>query len=926
MQIDPAFIYRVPQFSYDQQPEECWEELKASIRSSSKDFYQIISDLEYRDLDSQPLNIRNTVWKYFNRSCYRATPYGSFAGLGVAELHKGNDQPMIIANDQVLHCFPDWADTGGTASVFNDLVEQDALLLTNSTFYLTETGIRYAARFEGGYELAEVPKDELTIKILDTCKARKKIADLIDAFSSGIGKKRLLKLLEEMLEDQLLLSSWHPNIIGPEYFEGVMVPAVAGECEYVIAERPHIRGSLNQHLFRHLPALVEKLHRILPSYRPPEFEQFIKRFLKKFGEVEVAVMEALDPEMGVGYGDMEEDSDNDNLIELLKKKGKNESSDHSTLNHLLPGLFVEHNRILDIESLDMPAIAGNEPLPNTLSVLCSPTDDLILLDHLGGATATALTGRFTLANDRILQNAQSMAAIERDSNPDVRFFDVGYITGNVVDNVNRRKTIYDLQLSLLNYDTSDEPLSLWDMRLSVQGGELILRSAKLNCRLIPRLASAYNYLLSDLPVFRLLCDLQHQGIHKNLSLRLRDRIADLNFYPRLQFKNIILSPATWLLDLKAVQKGSGPVSAADLTDYFKCGNMPAFLRTGSGDQTLCFNCANEADLTALATFLQKQKKLYLEEVLIPATAGIKDEDQKPYLPQILLNLFHRQQIYGPAPASSIAQQTLRKQKEIYLPGQEWLYYEIYCHHSRADEILTGAIATLVRTHRKKIINWFFIRYTENGSHIRFRLLITDPSAALTLTASFNLLMKEKVETGIIADIQIRTYRRETGRYGNKNIAEVEGHFEKDSSYVLEMIDQDSETMRRYQNCLALIAAIENSCIIPEADFAELISSNNKLFGQEHGLKTFEFKALNAAWQKYRQEEVHLSSTVSPAFQLFVASFIETLRKYERHERPSIFTSLLHMHINRLFSSSQRLHEAVVYYYFLKQSMIRKFTL
>ncbi len=59
--------------------------------------------------------------------------------------------------------------------------------------------------------------------------------------------------------------------------------------------------------------------------------------------------------------------------------------------------------------------------------------------------------------------------------------------------------------------------------------------------------SAYNYSRSNLPVFRFLCDLQHHKIKSNLNFDIRESFPNLIRYPRVVYKDIIVSRAMWLV-------------------------------------------------------------------------------------------------------------------------------------------------------------------------------------------------------------------------------------------------------------------------------------------------------------------------------------------------------------------------------------------
>ena len=77
---------RTPAFSIETSLFAVWDELKKKIKSSSTTFYQIIAQAPATDWEQLDEKVRFTLWKYFNRSKYRATPFGSFAAFSVLPL------------------------------------------------------------------------------------------------------------------------------------------------------------------------------------------------------------------------------------------------------------------------------------------------------------------------------------------------------------------------------------------------------------------------------------------------------------------------------------------------------------------------------------------------------------------------------------------------------------------------------------------------------------------------------------------------------------------------------------------------------------------------------------------------------------------------------------------------------------------------
>lgn len=916
--IYPGLIFRTPKFSYQSELKDCWEELKAAIAISSDAFYQTIKDVKADDLNLLPPKIFFTIWKYYNRAKFRSTPYGTFAGFSILDDGLGNSQTEIkVAEKQIVHQFVDWPYKNKLEFSLSEFLKNNCLLFANSSYYFTTTSIRYIACTDGLFELAEIDQNDFVLQILRGCSEPITVNSLLEKLNiSEDGKEDVFSLLEDMLSLQLLLSDHDPNIIGEDYFKRLNIQPSAETNEYLIAERTVISGGVDEKLLQSVPGLINLMQHILPIDGRDALKDFINKFRKKFEQNEIPLSMALDPEMGIGYDELEQAGQGDDFIAQFhgkqnkKVENWNEKLKENFKNIVNKGAFLSKDVIrldkLGIQLSDQPVI-----IPNSFSMLMSITDDLVCVDQTGGSTANALSGRFTMASNNVYAHCKSISKIEQKANPDILFFDVAYMVETNVDNINRRKLIYNNQLSILNFDTSDEPLTLDDIMLSVQGAEVILRSKKLNKRIVPRMASAYNYSRSDLSVFRLLCDLQHQNIQTNLSLFIETLYPELPYYPRIQYQNIVLSQRKWQIRKEEIIS----LSVEDCKEYLKKLGLGKYFKAGLSDQTLCFETDSNSDLTAFLLYMQKQSTVYLEEVIIPEKSAVVDEEGKPYLAQFILNLYHNEKIYDGF-NKLVKDETVVKQS--FLPGSEWLYFEIYCHQQRSDAILGGPIAHFLGEHNNQIKSWFFIRYNENGYHLRFRVLLNDKKDGQLLTEAFSIYLEQDIATGLVSDLQLRTYKRETQRYGNGLIEEVEKHFSKDSEYVLSLFETYADTNSKYKFCADLIEKIQTSGLFDNKIFAEVIRMMSDSFNMEHNLEATDFKKINAQYQLYKKAEyAELNVEQKHAFDLFAKSFINILQVCNPSKRVQLLTDLFHMHVNRLFNKDQRTHEMVVYYFLLK---------
>ena len=926
MKIHPSLILRTPKFSLNANLQESWAELKEAIKISSTTFYDTIKDVNAEDLENLPQKIQFTIWKYFNRAKYRATPYGTFAGFSfLNSTETPADYQIVIDSKLNLHEFIDWPIKNEIHFSHEELFEKDIELFTNSSFYLTPESIRYIACTDGQFELAEVDRNDLVIEILKSCLKPIRLNDLVSHLQDSTHQiENLNGLLSDMLSLQLLLSDHDPNIIGQDYFNRLDLKFEPTTPKYIIAERRISAGNLNLEILSALPKLIGLLQHTAPKNEKVALKNFVNRFTKKFEQKEVSLVIALDPEMGVGYDDLEHGQDNDDFVSHFKSL-KSESikiNNFDFLKEKIKNDFLfekfDTENIIFLDKLPHFSDGNKKSLPNSINLMISVADDRVCIEQLGGATANSLNGRFTIANDEVFQFTKELAEIEKNANPEVLFFDVGYMVESNVDNINRRKLIYDYQLSILNFDTSENPFVLNDIMVSVQRGEVVLRSKKYNKRLIPKIASAYNYARSDLSAFRLFCDLQHQGLQSNLLLKLDYLFPGLKSYPRLQYKNLVLSLAKWRITHKDFfDLLSKSYDVGLCREYLKKLGVSQYFKTGNSDQTLTFDTDNDLDMNCFMQYMQKQKSCYLEEVLLPDNALVIDEVGRPYNAQFILALTHGNEIYkGIQDAKEV---NLKSTKRIFPPGAEWIYFEIFCHQQRSDILLITSLLNYLQAHSSEIKLWFFIRYNENGDHIRLRVLLNDERDGQKLIKSLSDHLTDELATGLVSDLMVKTYRREIERYGNDLIEDVEAHFHKDSAYVISLIQTFVSVSDKYKICAQLAIQIQREKdLFDPLVFNKMILDFSNSFNDEHGLDASTFKKLNATYQVYKKEEFPvLTDEQQNSFDVFYDSFKAILKKCNQHKRVKLFGDLMHMHVNRLFNSDQRTHEMVMYYYLLK---------
>jgi len=616
-------------------------------------------------------------------------------------------------------------------------------------------------------------------------------------------------------------------------------------------------------------------------------------------------MEAIDPDIGVGYGDFY----NHAISPLIKELQLEENSlpVNPVGQYLLKALEItEVGDIIRLDGLkDLPTNNEGPVLANSVALFCSLNEGIVYFERIGGHSFNQLAGRFTIASDNIRSLCQNVAKFEEDANPNVLFFDLSYNAEINVDNVNRRAQLYSHELNILNYPGIDEPITIDDLYITVSGSEVMLRSKKLGKRLIPRMASAYNYRRSKLPVFRFLYDLSFQGLLGDLSFSFPDLIKERIYYPQVQFRNIILSLPKVRVSKTNIITGGGhnPITLlkAHLAEY----KIGPIVKIPRNEESIIFdlNCSSQSAL--LVQEIIKRGWVLLENVEAPNFPLIKDAYGRAFNNQLSIPLIHRDELYKES--SPIDPEF--KEKRLYMPLQNWLYLQIYCAPSQSDAIVIE-LSQLISKWSHLVKNWFFIRYNENGNHIRFRAIVNKKLHVQFLDQLYKAF-ESKINSGVISNISINTYDREMERYGVAGIENVEHHFNLDSNLVVGILKKGDNDLSKYCHCIRLFTLVRNLEVIGAYRWAQWTGHIRQMFEQEHGLGVEQFRKIRHYFQEHKEQLLTSLDTIDQKEIELSISIKEIINKCPQRRQAPMLTDLMHMHINRLFPDYQRSHELVI---------------
>ncbi|WP_075340640.1 thiopeptide-type bacteriocin biosynthesis protein [Tenacibaculum agarivorans] len=257
-------------------------------------------------------------------------------------------------------------------------------------------------------------------------------------------------------------------------------------------------------------------------------------------------------------------------------------------------------------------------------------------------------------------------------------------------------------------------------------------------------------------------------------------------------------------------------------------------------------------------------------------------------------------------------------KHNFYPGDEWLYYKIYCGENTTDKILIETIQPLVSflLENKFIEKWFFIRYSDPEHHLRIRFLVTDVLHIRTILKQMNTQLKKYTESKEIWNIQIDTYQREIKRYGATTVEIAESFFYRDSEFILQLLHNTTNDTDKLNTILYYINHIIDCFKFSLQYKISFIEKMRTSYKEEFYANKQSMKIISKKYQSI-EKSVDLDFSNIKIKNILDRFFVVKNQDNLEVNLSQLLSSLIHMTINRLFSSKQRLYELVLYDFLLK---------
>ncbi len=668
------------------------------------------------------------------------------------------------------------------------------------------------------------------------------------------------------------------------------------------ADEPMVGGAVMEEVNRTLDLLLR-----LATDRPMEsLEKFRKDFSERYENREVPLLEVLDEEVGIGFDRSSEvGAEASPLLRGIALGGPGSEGGttswtriHTVLLGKLHEALVKGAKSIELTPQDLdrmapppapgqPVSQGSKksPLPDTFHAMFSVAapsqealdqgDFRVLFENAGGPSGARLLGRFCHADASLCRYVEEHLRLEEALRPGAIFAEVVHLPQGRIGNILARPVLREHEIPFLGRSGAapENQIPVSDLRVSVQGQRIVLRSARLGKEVIPRLTSAHNYSRGSLGVYRFLCILQSQDNLGGLMWSW-GALDNSPFLPRVTFGKTVLSRAMWWMtqdEIKTLAKTKGAERFSAVQKWRRERDLPRFVALVDADNELLVDLENVLSIETFLDVIEERDRARLAEFYPGPDELLATGPEGRFLHEILVAYARKPreaaQEAGAGAKTTASLAAMPPMRRSFPPGSEWLYAKLYTGTATADVLLRDFLAPVVRevVSEGAVDNWFFIRYGDPEWHLRLRFH-GDPVA---LQSRVLPRLHEAVDP-LLSDsrlwrMQLDTYERELERYGGpEGMLVSERLFQVDSEAVLailEMLEGDEGADFRWRLTLRGIDTLVGDLKLDPESKMRVLKGIRESFGREFGGG----KSLRVQLdQRFRQEWRSLMPLLDPS--------------------------------------------------------------
>jgi len=682
-----TFLFRTPYFPVSALPDFGTKQHESVFR----EMLQIATPDLSEGIEKGADKAQYSAYRYYQRACTRPTPFGLFAGCSMGTVGNRTEILMaeqknskrITRLDMNYIC-------ALTQQIERDRDTREQLYyFPNNSIYSAGSHLRYVdyhyRKTRRVHRITQVDHSTYLQKILAVAERGALFHELSSVLvDDETSVEEVVEFIHELIDAQVLVSALDPAVthvqplnsliaklnsnmqilgilseietqlcavdsqpigatvdIYPEIIRNIEKTKITAEIKYLFQAdlfKPVKQATVSWNMVKDIQHALLFLNKITPPPLQTNLSQFRENFIKRYEEREMPLLFVLDNELGIGYAG-NSSGDISPLVDDLAVPRENSQSNvpQSPIQSLLLQRYQQSlQKEIELNDEDVKGVeAVWDDLPPSFPVVCQILQDndhgrSFCIQSVGGHSATNLLGRFCHLDEQILNHTLAITEKETQMNPEVIYAEIVHLPESRIGNILLRPVLRPYEIPYLAKAgvARDFEIRPDDLCVSVKGRRIVLRSKRLNREIVPRMSTAHNFSgQNSMPVYHFLCDMQHQNGRVGLGFHWNEAAQQLDYLPRVIYKNCILSQARWTVREKETKSFVGIKDDSELLqkikEWKKERNIPDKVLLADGDNELYVDLMHPLSIRAWLSVVKKRQSFIMEEFLFdPAKAVV----------------------------------------------------------------------------------------------------------------------------------------------------------------------------------------------------------------------------------------------------------------------------------------------------------------
>lgn len=840
--------------------------VREALSVASNDLVEGLNQMHWDRDDEKSRRVVRSLTKYLIRMSTRSTPFGLFAATGIGFFGSVIDMTALSKpRRRIARLDMSYLDALSVRLIQDPERRRTCRYRKNATIFRSGARAHYIALARGDgtrqYSTASFDFTPELGQLLSRAEDGARWSELVDVLlEAGVQLDDADAFLTEVIEAGILVTEFEPSVTDSDPV-GELASQLA-DCDTTRALKEigsHLRrinavplgaagpgyDALNESL-RGLPSpenIASSLHvdtalapgakldettvkeiaqvaealLCMPAHPTNTLQGFVRAFEERYDRRAVPLLEALDPDLGIGLPDDPKDEAFINRQSELTK----------LLQPRVEALSEKRLSSLMLTDADVEMIRSRYPVacPPGIAVAFSVArvtanrEFDYVVSHAIGPSSVTWFGRFCHADERLAAAVQAQLAREAASDRSRIHAEIVHLPGGPAANVVNRPAVQAAEIPILSRTTSPQTTQIGvdDLLVSVHDGKVVLTSIALNREVHPTLTSAHNpHSGGGLILYRFLAAIRNQGYSQLMAWQW-GALQEREWLPRVIYGRSVIARAQWRLNalwLRELISLDDSVRARRIETLRHDLRLPRFVQFAEGDNVLQFDLSNPLHIDVLLSQAKKVEKVVLQEVLpLPGDYASGAHDAV-FAHECLLPFVRTQHSVERAEREEVRADVryFGVTNRRHAPGSEWLYAKLYGSSALADGVLANAIRPLADMLLSEGVaeRFFFIRYADPRPHLRVRFFGKPERLASTALPQLLNVCRPLLDECRLHDVQLATYEQEIERYeGPLGMQLSERIFHVDSLACLKLITNPGGIHSLQTRRLLLLRGIED---------------------------------------------------------------------------------------------------------------------